>query len=270
MKINQIKNLFLVIVFTLISSACAQFQYKHEDIMIFKKWITENNNIEIYKIMDKRSNCYLVIKNEYYVLIDTSIDYEKEMLLDNLKKLNVEKLNYIMQTHSHFDHTGNTQYLQEYFKCNVFIHSSEVRYLNEGYSYLPKGTIWITKLFTTIVGNKIMNFQRYQGCPIDVIFDEITICNDFLNILNIQLLHTPGHTSGSVSFIIDNEIAVVGDTMVNKNGNIFPPFADFPELLPEAWKNLLDTNCRIFLPSHGNEINRNLLEIKYYDLIKNK
>jgi len=204
------------------------------------------------------------------VLIDTSIDYEEGIILDHLNKLNITKLHCIMLTHSHFDHAGNTQILQKKFWSNVFIHSSELEYLKEGYTYVPKGTLPITKLLTSIIGDKIMSFQRYQGCESDKIFTEENFCDSFPDILKIQILHTPGHSSGSVSFIIDNEIAVVGDTMVNKIGNIFPPFADFPELLPKAWEKLLDTNCTLFLPAHGKEIERNLLEAKYFDIIKNK
>jgi len=204
------------------------------------------------------------------VLIDTSIAYEKNMILNHLDKLNIEKLHCIMLTHSHFDHAGNTQVIQKKFGSNVFIHSSELKYLKKGYTYLPKGTLPITKLVTSIIGDKIMMFQRYPRCDSDKIFTEENFCDAFPDILKIQMLHTPGHTTGSVNFIIDNEIAMVGDTVVNRMGHIFPPFADFPELLVKAWKKLLDTNCALFLPGHGKEIERNLLETEYSDIKKNK
>jgi len=239
-------------------------------VINFKNWTTQKNSIKIFKISDKSCNCYLVTKDNFHVLIDTSIDYEEKMILDHLDKLNIEKLHCILLTHSHFDHAGNIQVLQKRFKSNVFIHSSELEYLKEGYTYVPKGTLPITKLLTSIIGNKIMSFQRYQSCDSNKIFTEENFSDALPDILKIQILHTPGHTLGSVNFIIDNEIAMVGDTMVNRIGNIFPPFADFHELLPEAWKKLLDTKCALFLPAHGKEIERNLLESKYFDILKNK
>ena len=234
----------------------------------FKKWITQRNSIEILKILQNRCNCYLVRKDNFNVLIDTSIRYEESMILSHLNKLNIEKLHCIMLTHSHLDHAGNAQILLKKFKSNVFIHSSELKYLKEGYSDIPKGTLPITKLLTSIVGKRIMSFQRYPSCDSDKIFTEENFYENSPDILKIQILATPGHSSGSVNFIIDNEIALVGDTMVNRKGNIYPPFADFPELLLEAWKKLLDTKSRLFLPAHGREIERTLLESEYMNINK--
>lgn len=228
-----------------------------------KKWITQNSSIEICKVADKKCNCYLVSNDKFLVLIDTSISYEQRMILNRLNKLDVKMLHCIMLTHAHFDHAGNMRVLQEKYNSYVFIHSSEVQYINEGYTYLPKGTLPITKFFTTLIGNRIIWFQRYKGCDSDRIITEEKICEKLTDNLQIQILHTPGHTAGSVSFIIDNEIALVGDTLVNRKSNIFPLFADFPDLLPDAWKSLLGTKCMLFLPAHGKEIERDLLVTQY-------
>ena len=224
-----------------------------------KKWVTKKNNIEISRVSDGRCNCYLVTKGKLNALIDTSINREEKKLLENLNKMNIEALHCILLTHSHFDHAGNARILQERFGSLVFIHSSEMQYLKEGYTYLPKGTILFTKILTSIIGGRITRLQRYRGCDCEKLFTEERL-DGLPDIFKIQILHIPGHTSGSVSFIIDNEIAVVGDSLINRKSHIFPPFADFPELLPDTWNKLLDTNCRLFLPSHGKEIERDLLE----------
>ena len=82
--------------------------------------------------------------------------------------------------------------------------------------------------------------------------------SDFLLLTHDDdIMHTPGHTSGSVSVIIDDEIALVGDTMFGIfRSSVFPPFADnIPELI-RSWKSLLETECSLFLPSHGREKTR--------------
>lgn len=63
---------------------------------------------------------------------------------------------------------------------------------------------------------------------------------------------------------MDNEIAIVGDTMfgVFKN-SIFPPYSDDTVKMIESWGRLLNTDCIIFLPGHGKEINRKLLQKEY-------
>lgn len=42
--------------------------------------------------------------------------------------------------------------------------------------------------------------------------------------------------------------------------SIFPPFADDIQGLLKSWKKLLETNCSVFLPGHGREIKRELVE----------
>jgi glyoxylase-like metal-dependent hydrolase (beta-lactamase superfamily II) len=72
------------------------------------------------------------------------------------------------------------------------------------------------------------------------------------------------HSEDSISFLVDNEIAIVGDVMfgVIKN-SIFPPFADKTDKMIKSWNRLLITDCIIFLPGHGNEIKRELLKKQY-------
>ena len=264
------KILYVIfILYVLANNACTQSQYIQNEnnegkkIMKYKKWTTKMNGIEMIQILDKRCNCFIVKNDNFCVLIDTSINYERKILSDHLNDLNVKNIHSILLTHSHFDHTGNIQFLQKQYNSNVFIHSLEVQFLKNGYTYLPKGTIPITKLFTSIIGNRIMCFQKFHACDSDKIFTENMFYDIIPDDLKIEMLQTPGHSIGSVCFIVDNEIAIVGDTMVNNAGNIYPPFADFPENLLESWKKLLETNCRLFLPAHGKEIEKYILDNNY-------
>jgi glyoxylase-like metal-dependent hydrolase (beta-lactamase superfamily II) len=67
-----------------------------------------------------------------------------------------------------------------------------------------------------------------------------------------------------MSVVLDDEIALVGDTMVNAGPwSVFPPFADDVGLLLDSWRRLLETGCRLFLPGHGTAIGRPLLERRF-------
>jgi hydroxyacylglutathione hydrolase len=69
---------------------------------------------------------------------------------------------------------------------------------------------------------------------------------------NAFILSTPGHTAGSMSVIVDNEVALVGDAMFGVfRGSILPPFGfDLNEMV-ESWGRLIGAGCTIFLPGHG-------------------
>ncbi len=67
-----------------------------------------------------------------------------------------------------------------------------------------------------------------------------------------------------MSIVVDHELAIVGDAMFGVFGNsVYPPFADNPEIMIDSWGKLLSTGCSSFLPGHGNEISRELLEKQY-------
>jgi glyoxylase-like metal-dependent hydrolase (beta-lactamase superfamily II) len=64
--------------------------------------------------------------------------------------------------------------------------------------------------------------------------------------------------------VIDNEAAIVGDAMFGVfSGSVFPPFADDTRSMVKSWKKLLDTGCGIYLPAHGWERRRDVLERQY-------
>ena len=61
--------------------------------------------------------------------------------------------------------------------------------------------------------------------------------------------------------IIDDEIAMVGDTMFGIiNGKILPPFADDKKGMYNSWIKLLETPCKGFIPAHGKLIKRDMVE----------
>jgi glyoxylase-like metal-dependent hydrolase (beta-lactamase superfamily II) len=45
--------------------------------------------------------------------------------------------------------------------------------------------------------------------------------------------------------------------------SIFPPYSDDAVKMIESWGKLINSGCSIFLPGHGKEIKRSLLEKEY-------
>jgi hydroxyacylglutathione hydrolase len=110
---------------------------------------------------------------------------------------------------------------------------------------------------------------RYPPCNYDIAIDERYDLSEYG--FNAYIIHTPGHTEGSLSVIIDNEIALVGDTMFGIFWwTVFPPFASDQFLLLNSWGKLLNSKCRIFIPSHGSVNERTLVEKDYSRLVPKK
>jgi hydroxyacylglutathione hydrolase len=73
-----------------------------------------------------------------------------------------------------------------------------------------------------------------------------------------------------MSIVVDNEVALVGDTMFGVlKWSVFPPYANDVKQMVKSWGLLLDTNCPVFIPSHGSANGRPLVQ-KDYDRIDAK
>ncbi len=226
-----------------------------------KVWSTTSGT-KIIQVLSGRSNVFLLSNSKSNILIDSGAGYKWKTLRKRLYALNIKKIDFLFLTHAHFDHTGNASKIKESYHARVLIHESEAGLLNNGDNIIPSGTNVFTKLLMGIVAKQFKPFARYKPCAPDLTFKERYDLSD--SGYNAYLLHTPGHTEGSASIIIDHDIALVGDAMFGVfPESVFPPFAGDPVQLIHSWKKLLDTGCNVFIPSHGSANKRSLVEKEY-------
>jgi hydroxyacylglutathione hydrolase len=227
-----------------------------------KSWQTKSG-YTIYWLLAGRSNVLLLSNGRQNILIDSSPAIFRKKLNRRLKTLNINRIDYLILTHTHFDHAGNAAYIKASYGAKVIVHASEAEFLETGYSPLPSGTIFFTKALIGLSRKKKSPIGRYEPCTVDILVDDKFSLSEMG--LNAYLLHTPGHSTGSMSLVVDDEIAAVGDAMIGRFRNsVFPPFADdIPELI-RSWKKLLDTGCSLFIPSHGSPNSKELV-LKDYE-----
>ncbi len=235
--------------------------------MIGMKFRITKHGYKIVQVLGGRSNVFLFTNGEKNILIDTSPKFLWCILNHRLKKLNISKINYLILTHAHFDHAANSRKIKALYGAEIIIHQSEAANLNTGTNPITNGTNILYKLITKLQYTPLINFLNYEPCRNDYAIDQKFDLNQFG--FNAFILHTPGHTIGSASVIIDDEIAIVGDCMFGIFRNsIYPPVAFDSRELIKSWGKLLETNCSVFIPSHGSVNSRKLVEkdFKYYAL----
>jgi len=232
-----------------------------------KNWETKNG-YKIIQILRGRSNVFLLTNDKVNVLIDTSVSRLWYKLQKQLDSLSIKTIDYLILTHAHIDHTANANRIKIKFNTSVIIHKNEVEYLLKGDNIIPKGTTFITKSIVNIFSKFIsLSLLKYEPCEPDLIVDSDFDLKEMG--FNAYLTHTPGHTIGSMSLIVDDEIAIVGDAMFGVFINsIFPPYAQDVNLMIKSWGKLLETKCSEFLPSHGTANSRLLVQKDYNKRLK--
>lgn len=228
-----------------------------------KIWHTADGQT-IHRVLSGRSNAFLLSCEGNHVLIDTGRTNSFRRLNRNLDQLQVPKdgLAALVLTHAHFDHAENARRMQDTHQTALIIQQEESNDLSRGANPVIHGTNHLTKALTDLLGERVLALAHYTPAPADTTFDETLDLNPFG--VNAYLLHTPGHSPGSASVIVNREIALVGDALIGEFPNaVFPPFADQPVIMIQSWKKLLDTGCSLFLPAHGGGITRELLQREY-------
>jgi len=232
-----------------------------------KKWETKNG-YKIIQILGGRSNVFLLTNDKVNILIDTSVSRLWTKLQKQLDSLSIKTIDYLILTHAHIDHAANANRIKTKFNASVIIHKNESEYLLKGDNIIPKGTTFFTRPMVNIFSKLLSpSLLKYEPCEPDLVVDSDY---DFKNIgFNAYLTHTPGHTIGSMSLIVDDEIAIVGDAMFGVfKWSIFPPYAEDKDTMIRSWGKLLGTKCSKFLPSHGTINNRILVQKDYNKRIK--
>lgn len=221
-----------------------------------KSWTTKHG-ITVYRLDTNRCSCYAIVTDQERWLVDTSTHYNREKIVKQLEASGIYELTGIILTHSHINHVESVDWFARKYHCPVYVHDSELHFVQTGDCLIPKpSTAWITWVDSVV--SLVPGLNKYPPCrearPIN--FEEALIWNEY-----IKIIETPGHSEGCISIIIDDEIAIVGDLM-RKRGifQIKLFWADQPGLIEVSWRRILQEKCELFLPSHGSEISRKLVE----------
>jgi glyoxylase-like metal-dependent hydrolase (beta-lactamase superfamily II) len=228
-----------------------------------------SNGYTIFKICNKRSNVYLIGCKEGKLLIDTGRKefrkiFDKRM---NDCQLPDENIDYLLLTHTHYDHCSNAKLFKDWKNLKILTSEKELDFISKGFTPVSSGTTFLSKLLVFMSKPISTKPFTYEAFNVDI---PLSNYMDMRNMgYDVEIIATPGHSAGSMSIIVNKEIALVGDALfgIFKN-SVLPPFADsIPELI-QSWKKLLDSGCHIFLPGHGKEISRILLEKEYLKYAK--
>ncbi len=138
------------------------------------------------------TSCYLLVSDEgNAAMIDPAGECDK--IIEELSKNSIV-LTKILLTHGHFDHTGAVAELKEITGAKVYIHADDECMLND----TIKNVVYLVPGYT------------YKPFEADVLLSGGDMI--FLDELEISVMHTPGHTKGSVMYFVNNSI-FTGDTI---------------------------------------------------------
>ena len=183
-------------------------------------------------------NCYLIHEenSKSCVAIDPGGNADKVMKFLEENGLTLEA---ILLTHGHFDHVGAVKDLYEKTLCKVYLHTDDLM--------LPENLT---------AGPLFYTHEYGEG-------DVLELAG-----LTIRVMHTPGHTEGSVCLLVD-DVIFAGDTLFcHSCGRTDLPGGN-PEALTASLARLkaLEGDYRV-MPGH-NRATTLAIEREYNPFLKN-
>jgi glyoxylase-like metal-dependent hydrolase (beta-lactamase superfamily II) len=208
----------------------------------------------IHRVDGVYGNVYLIIDGGELTLVDTGMPKNAQKILDYVHRVNERSasISRILLTHCHVDHAGSASELKQLTKAKVGIHREDADFVSGRKSApTPKG-------FNGVLFKVMSPFYRFKPVESDVILQE----NDKVG--NLTVVHTPGHTPGSVSYYDPERKALfVGDTIRFVNGKLSGPNKRFSSDMQQALqsvKKISRLNFDLMLSGHGDPLKSNASE----------
>ncbi len=178
-----------------------------------------------------QTNCYIVYgKDNKAAVIDPAANAEAIKSILNENGLSLDK---ILLTHAHFDHIMAVEELREWCDAELYIHKEDLKMLND-----PNLNHMLSAAGKEIEFKKVEHLLD-DGDVIDIGGEEL------------KVLHTPGHTQGSVCYISDEWI-VSGDTLFKETVGRTDLYGGSFDAILNSMKKLqaLDKDYDVY-PGHG-------------------
>lgn len=198
-------------------------------------------------------NCFL-LRGEKTVFIDGGAPGSRGSFVRGMQRLAIEpkQISLILLTHGHWDHIGALSDLRALTGAPVAVHRDDRSWVESGEPPFPGGVNVYGRAMSWAAQRLI--HPHLPPVPVErVIGDEGFSLTEYG--IPGKVVHTPGHSMGSVSILLESGEAFVGDMAMNdwylRLTPGLPVLADDIGLVVASWKKLFAEKIHTVYPAHG-------------------
>ena len=206
------------------------------------------------------TKCYLIQCSSGYFLVDTGYSSDYGKFVEKLRRLDISisDIKYVFLTHHHDDHAGFLAKLLGQTDAKLIVHKNAVAPLQRGE---PEYTMKPVNLRIQVIHSIFRLFRKnVKYPPVLLKKDDLIIQEDdekFLASIGIdgKIIYTPGHSSDSMSIVLGDGNAFVGDLAMNflrfSGIKHRPIYLDNIDDVFDGWKRITENGARTIHPAHG-------------------
>jgi hydroxyacylglutathione hydrolase len=167
----------------------------------------KNGTITIHAVLAGIGWAYVIETQTGMVLVDAGSRGCERRILSILAELGRDDLRLILITHAHLDHYGSAAAIRRETAAPIAAHREDALAMSKSETSLGSVRSW----------GRLMEWsmpvvQRFFEPPLtqtDILVDDGWRLDDFG--LDAFVVHTPGHTPGSISLIVEGGLVFAGD-----------------------------------------------------------
>jgi glyoxylase-like metal-dependent hydrolase (beta-lactamase superfamily II) len=198
-------------------------------------------------------NAYAVVTDDGLVLVDTGLPRRQATIERALAEVqrSVGDIRTILLTHWHPDHTGNVRSLHAASGARVVAHALDARVIS---GREPEPRTLLMRLASPFLPDA-------EKVPVD----EVLSSDGGFSVPHVTAVHTPGHTRGHVSFLVErgDGVLLAGDAVTNLRGRLrgsARPLTADPSAVAESIAKLASLRFEIAVFGHGDPLTERAVE----------
>jgi glyoxylase-like metal-dependent hydrolase (beta-lactamase superfamily II) len=198
-------------------------------------------------------NCYLVNTGMGFILIDTGFADNRAVLQKELDASGVTPQNMalVILTHGDIDHSGNCAFLQKKYGVKIGMHRADLDMAENGMFHGDrKVKSFLMRAMQTFFKSRFVkmmaDFEKFKP---DLFLEEGQSLKDYS--WDAVVLHTPGHTNGSICLQTAAGDLIAGDIFQNRGKPGISAIVSNETELTASVAHLKTLNIKTVYPGHG-------------------
>lgn len=161
-------------------------------------------------------NCYLISTQEGFVLVDTGYAKSRTAMERALQDAGClpGTLKLILITHGDFDHTGNAAYLRGKYGAKIAMHRADTGMVEQGDMLAGRkmGERPLMRLLMAVM-KPFLGIGKFERFTPDICLEDGADLSGYG--FAAQALHMPGHSKGSLAYLMESGDLLCGDLLEN-------------------------------------------------------
>ena len=220
---------------------------------------------EIIAITSSIVNAF-IIRGERSIIIDTGVPGFGSNILAGMQKKGIKPgdISLILITHGHHDHYGSLGVLKEKTGAPVAVHKADAGPLKTGinpelHPIGAKGKFMVSM-------SKFIRTPDMKGVEADILIENEMDLGKYG--VAGKAIHTPGHTTGSLSVVLDDGSVFIGDMIfggfIRQKTPNFPYICQDTQALLKSVQAVFDLKPKIIYASHGGPFTPEAVRRKFF------